>query len=362
MSSLFFSCLVSSSLFLSSLFFSCLVLSLFLCLSLSLSLSVSLCLSLSLSVSVCLCLCVSLSVSVWCCVLWCCVVCVVRTWCNDDVSVDTVTRACTEFGWQNAWEQALGVPATPEPAMTKNSSSSRAHLALNVRMDGARKRPVKRAKKPFPHRHRHNLRNCPIFSTTCCCGNSAVFATTCDCGACTTNTTGTSTTFQKYCNCEISMDRNLHSFLHCLDHRHLSLTTAGMSTTLSKNTRDETIFSTSCNCGSRLSSPQLAPEKPVRPAQQGHRPPCQWNATAKSRWSADRRNHGDLPLRHDRDVDLVDKLQLHAPDVACGVCGVPVCTFKNASVCTFKTSPCVPAPRPHVLPHAGVVPVHTGTF
>ena len=56
--------------------------------------------------------------------------------------------------------------------------------------------------------------------------------------------------------------------------------------------------------------------------------------------------------------------------VLCGVCGVPVCTFKkrlrvsvqNASVCRFKTSPCVPAPRPHVLPHAGVVPVHTETF
>ena len=36
--------------------------------------------------------------------------------------------------------------------------------------------------------------------------------------------------------------------------------------------------------------------------------------------------------------------------------------FKNVSVCGFKTSPCVPAPRAHVLPHAGVVPVHTGTF
>ena len=29
-------------------------------------------------------------------------------------------------------------------------------------------------------------------------------------------------------------------------------------------------------------------------------------------------------------------------------------------VCRFKTSPCVPAPRAHVLPHAGVVPVYTG--
>ena len=35
---------------------------------------------------------------------------------------------------------------------------------------------------------------------------------------------------------------------------------------------------------------------------------------------------------------------------------------QNASVCRFKTSPCVPAPRPHVITHAGVVPVHTGTF
>ena len=31
-------------------------------------------------------------------------------------------------------------------------------------------------------------------------------------------------------------------------------------------------------------------------------------------------------------------------------------------VCRFKTFPCVPAPRPHVVTHAGVVPVHTGTF
>ena len=31
-------------------------------------------------------------------------------------------------------------------------------------------------------------------------------------------------------------------------------------------------------------------------------------------------------------------------------------------VCTFNTFPCVPAPRPHVGTHAGVVPAHTGTF
>ena len=51
--------------------------------------------------------------------------------------------------------------------------------------------------------------------------------------------------------------------------------------------------------------------------------------------------------------------------VLCCVCGV-VCGAawhaEKTSVCRFKTSPCVPAPRAHVLPHAVVVPVHTGTF
>ena len=59
-----------------------------------------------------------------------------------------------------------------------------------------------------------------------------------------------------------------------------------------------------------------------------------------------------------------------------GVCLVCVCVlrhagqtwknpffeFKNASVCTFNTSPCMQAPRAHVLKHVRVVPVHTGTF
>ena len=35
---------------------------------------------------------------------------------------------------------------------------------------------------------------------------------------------------------------------------------------------------------------------------------------------------------------------------------------EKTSVCGFKTSPCVPAPRPHVVTHVRVVPVHTGTF
>ena len=39
-----------------------------------------------------------------------------------------------------------------------------------------------------------------------------------------------------------------------------------------------------------------------------------------------------------------------------------VCGFKNASVCTFKTSPCVPATRPHVETHVDVLPAHTVAF
>ena len=41
------------------------------------------------------------------------------------------------FGGRTPGSQTPGVPATPEPSMMKNSSSSRAHLALNVRTDGA---------------------------------------------------------------------------------------------------------------------------------------------------------------------------------------------------------------------------------
>ena len=37
-------------------------------------------------------------------------------------------------------------------------------------------------------------------------------------------------------------------------------------------------------------------------------------------------------------------------------------SVSKTSVCRFKTSPCVPAPRPHVVTHVRVVPVHTGTF
>ena len=39
-----------------------------------------------------------------------------------------------------------------------------------------------------------------------------------------------------------------------------------------------------------------------------------------------------------------------------------LCGFRHAPVCTFKTRPCMPAPRAHVFQHVRVVPVHTGTF
>ena len=44
-------------------------------------------------------------------------------------------------------------------------------------------------------------------------------------------------------------------------------------------------------------------------------------------------------------------------------CGV-VCrvVWKNASVCRFKTPPCMPATRAHAFEHVRVVPAYTGTF
>ena len=48
--------------------------------------------------------------------------------------------------------------------------------------------------------------------------------------------------------------------------------------------------------------------------------------------------------------------------VVCGGVWCVVWYAEKTSVCRFKTSPCVPAPRPHVFTHAGVLSVHTGTF
>ena len=48
--------------------------------------------------------------------------------------------------------------------------------------------------------------------------------------------------------------------------------------------------------------------------------------------------------------------------LVCVWCVSVVWHAAKTSVCKFRTFPCVPAPRAHVLPHAGVVSVHTGTF
>ena len=40
----------------------------------------------------------------------------------------------------------------------------------------------------------------------------------------------------------------------------------------------------------------------------------------------------------------------------------PPCVHSKRSVCGFKTSPCVPAPRAHVETHVRVVPAYMGTF
>ena len=45
-----------------------------------------------------------------------------------------------------------------------------------------------------------------------------------------------------------------------------------------------------------------------------------------------------------------------------GVCVWSWCGTLKTCVRTFKTSPCLLAPRPHVVTLAGVVPVHTETF
>ena len=102
--------------------------------------------------------------------------------------------------------------------MTKTSSSSRAHLALNVRMDGARKMALKRAKKkliaaiPVPvscgngmstdSGDELNLWHLPRDRTTTC-------------------TTGTSSTLSEHCNCGTS------TVFCSFNPRHLSLNNNG---------------------------------------------------------------------------------------------------------------------------------------
>ena len=116
---------------------------------------------------------------------------------------------------------------------------------------------------------------------------------TCNCGACTTSTTGTSTTFQMYCNCEISMVRaiNLHSFLHCLNHRASVVDNSGHVNNLSSGhvaTGISTVVSTTCtrNWGN-TSKTRPAPVGPARHTQPRRRPLCQGAATVEPQWSSE---------------------------------------------------------------------------
>ena len=93
---------------------------------------------------------------------------------------------------------------------------------------GTRRPSGRSAKNPLPHRHRHKVRN-PKFSTICSCGISTVFTTVEPARPTQQGHRPLSEVLQLWNHCGLKA----HSFLHCLDHRHLSLTTAGMSTTWS---------------------------------------------------------------------------------------------------------------------------------
>ena len=166
-------------------------------------------------------------------------------WCGRDVTVVSLSVPVHEHapnsGERTPGSQTPGVPVTPEPSMTKTSSSSRAHLALNVRMDGSAKNGVTPS-----HRHKRKLSTGTVgtLSVNCKCRTLAVFCTV------TTNT----------CRC----------------------TKTGMSTSSSKNWTRR------------------------RPAQQGHRPPCQRTATAHCRCT----KNGD--------VNNLEELHLEREGLHCG--------------------------------------------
>ena len=88
----------------------------------------------------------------------------------------------------------------------------------------------------------------------------------------------TSTTFQMYCNCEISMvwAIDLHSFLY-LNHRAPVVDNSGHVNDLSRgNCGISTVFSTTCTRNWGISSKSRpAPVEPARHAQPRRRPPYQ---------------------------------------------------------------------------------------
>ena len=75
------------------------------------------------------------------------------------------------------------------------------------------------------------------------------------------------------------------------------------------------------------------------------------------------KNQGFLSVNLSKARDnYVCRLMVSRTDGDPPLSSLPRVSVAKNSVCRFKTFSCVPAPRPHVLPHAGVVPVHTGTF
>ena len=75
--------------------------------------------------------------------LWC------GRWYTTTMFIHSRAYACTEFGWQNAWEQAPGVPATPSPPWWREST-----LALCL------------CTGPYKHIRRHSSRLCMITGTS----------------------------------------------------------------------------------------------------------------------------------------------------------------------------------------------------
>ena len=87
--------------------------------------------------------------------------------------------------------------------------------------------------------------------------------------------------------------RILHSVLHCLDHpRHLST---------QRQACEQRLQHQRCNCGNSTNFSTSAPK--LLELHNNHRSPCQCTATEETR-------NGNLPVRHDRDVDDDDELQL----------------------------------------------------
>ena len=66
---------------------------------------------------------------------------------GKSLSINSHRMHLTKMAERLAGSQTPGVPATPEPSMTKNSSSSRAHLALN---SGTTRRSAKNGRKKRP--------------------------------------------------------------------------------------------------------------------------------------------------------------------------------------------------------------------